>query len=71
MSELELLKVFSKNLNCMMKEDNITQKDLANELGISQPIVSRYTSGQSLPSFITLIKMSEVFCCSLDDFLNT
>lgn len=70
MTELEFLELFSKNLKRMMKEDNMTQEDLAEELGLSQSAVSRYITGQSIPSTITLIKISEALCCTLDDLIS-
>ena len=70
MSETELLKIFSKNLKRMMKEDNITQEDLANQIGVSRVMVSRYTSGQCLPSLSTTIKIMDVLFCSLDNLIK-
>ena len=71
MSEKELLKIFSKNLKRLMKEENITQEELANEIGVSRAIVSRYTIGQSIPSFLTVVKMADVLFCSVNEFLES
>lgn len=70
MSELELLELFSKNLRRMMKEDNIRQEELSNEIGVSQQMISRYMNGQSIPSFITVVKIADALFCSLDEFLK-
>lgn len=70
MNENELLKIFSKNLKRLMEEENMFQEDLANEIGVSREMISRYMNGHSLPSFITIIKMSEALFCSLDDFIK-
>lgn len=70
MSEIQILDIFSKNLTEMMNEDNISQDDLAKEVGVSQPTISKYINGQCMPSIFTLIKLSEVFFCSLDDFFK-
>lgn len=69
MSEIELLQLFSTNLRELMKEEKITQEDLANEIGIDQSMISRYVNGQSLPSLLTTIKIADVLFCSLDDFI--
>ena len=69
MSELELLELFSRNLKRMMKEDHMKEEYLANEIGISRSMVSRYVNGQSMPSFLTVVKIADVLFCSLDDFL--
>lgn len=70
MDELELLELFSKNLKQLMKENNVTQEDLANDIGVDRSMISRYTTGQSIPSFLTVIRMSEALFCSLDDFIK-
>lgn len=70
MSEIELLELFSKNLKQLMKEENINQNELADEIGVSQTMISRYISGQCMPSFLTVVKMSEALFCSLDDFIK-
>ena len=70
MNENKLLKIFSKNLKRLMEEENIHQDDLADEIGVTQPMISRYVKGQSMPSFITIVKMSEALFCSLDDFIK-
>lgn len=69
MSELELLELFSRNLRRMMKEDHMKEEYLADEVGISQPMISKYVNGQSMPSFLTVVKIADVLFCSLDDFL--
>lgn len=69
MSELELLELFSRNLKRMMKEDHMKEEYLADEIGISRSMVSRYVNGQSMPSFLTVVKIADVLFCSLDDFL--
>lgn len=69
MSEIKLLELFSKNLTRMMKEDHRTQEELAYAIGVSRTMVSRYMTGQSIPSFTTVVRIAEVLFCSLDDFL--
>ena len=58
MKEIELLELFSKNLKRMMQEDNITQKYLAYKIGVDQSMISRYLTGQSIPSFLTIVKIA-------------
>lgn len=69
MSELKLLELFSRNLKRMMKEDHMKEEYLADEIGISRSMVSRYVNGQSMPSFLTVVKIADVLFCSLDEFL--
>ena len=69
MSELELLELFSRNLKRMMKEDHMKEEYLADEVGVSQSMISRYINGQSMPSFLIVVKIADVLFCSLDEFL--
>ena len=70
MNELELLKLFSKNLKRMMDEDNMTQEDLADEIGVNRSMISRYINGQSMPSFLTVVRIADALFCQVDDFLE-
>lgn len=70
MNELELIKLFSKNLKRIMKEENIKQEDLADEVGISQQMISRYVTGACLPSLYTTVKLADALFCTIDDFLE-
>ena len=69
MNEMELLKIFSKNLKEMLKESDMKQEELADEIGISQAMISRYITGQSLPGILTLVKIADVLDCLVDDLL--
>lgn len=70
MNEIKLLELFSKNLKRMMKEDNVKQEVLADEIGVSRIMINRYVNGQSMPSFLTVVKIADALFCSLDDFLK-
>lgn len=70
MDELKLLEIFSKNLKRMMKEDNMSQEDLANEIGVSRTMISRYMTGQCIPSFLTVVKIADALFCSIDNLLE-
>lgn len=45
----------------------MTQSDLAEAVGTTQAVVSRWESGAAEPSIASLRKLSQVFGCSLDD----
>ena len=53
-----------------MQEDEMTQEELAKAIGVSQTTISRYITGQCIPSFFTIVRISDELCCSLDDFLD-
>lgn len=70
MDEIEMLEVFSNNLKKLMKENDIDQKKLACNIGVTQSTISRYLNGQRLPSVYMLLRLSEELCCSMDDFFE-
>lgn len=47
-------------------EKKITQLQLSIELGVTQETISAYEHGRHLPSLSALIKMSQIFECSMD-----
>lgn len=49
---------------------NMTQAELAEELGVTRQAVSRWESDLAFPETDTLIKMSKLFGCSVDWLLN-
>ncbi len=48
----------------------MSQSELAEKLDIAQQTVSRYEQGLREPDIITLIKLSEIFDCSIDYLLG-
>lgn len=50
----------------LREEFHMTQVRLGIELGIAQETVSAYESQRHFPSFIQLVKMSEIFHASID-----
>ena len=52
------------------KEKNITQEQLADYLGVSRQSVSKWESDIAYPETDKLIRLSELFDCSLDYLLK-
>lgn len=52
------------------KEKNITQEQLADTLGVSRQSISKWESDVAYPETDKLIRMSELFDCSLDYLLK-
>lgn len=70
MSDMKMLELFSKNLRRMMKEENMRQEDLAKEIGVSRQMVSKYINGQCIPSYFTIVRISDALFCSLEEFVQ-
>lgn len=58
------------NLFLLMKERNITAKQLSNGTGISQGNISDWKSGKSKPTADALLKLSSFLGVSIDYLLN-
>ncbi len=52
--------IFSRNLRRFRTEKKLTQEELAERVGVSNQVISRYELGKMNPSFDTLEKISEV-----------
>lgn len=57
-------------LSKLRKENNYTQEQLADVLGVSRQAISKWESDITYPETDKLIRMSELFDCSLDYLLK-
>lgn len=57
-------------LSKLRKENNYTQEQLADILGVSRQAISKWESNITYPETDKLIRMSELFSCSLDYLLK-
>jgi hypothetical protein len=64
----QIAKEFSSRLRTMMRRACIDQEYLAEALGTKQPVVSRYVTGDSIPSYVTVVQIADILGCSMDDF---
>jgi transcriptional regulator with XRE-family HTH domain len=53
-------------IKLLREELKISQKELALKLGLTEGSVSLYEKGDRKPSYEILIKLSEIFGCSID-----
>ena len=58
--------LFSERLKTLRKEKKLTQKELAEQIGIKQNSYSDWETGKSEPSFENLIKLADLLEVSLD-----
>lgn len=61
---------FSENLAKLRQLYNLTRKELAEKLGVSEQSVHYYETGKRETNFATLIKIADVFGVSIDDLLR-
>lgn len=57
---------FSRTVKQLRKEQNLTQKGLAEKLGVSRQAVSHWENDRNLPDIEVLIGMAKMFSVSLD-----
>lgn len=57
-------------LSKLRKENNYTQEQIAAALGVSRQSISKWESNLAYPETDKLIRMSEMFQCSLDYLLK-
>lgn len=48
----------------------ITQRELANKLGVSQPTITQYETGARKPDIVTLKKLAAILDCTTDQLLE-
>lgn len=63
-----------KEIGCkiakLRKEKNITQTELADQLGISFQAISNWERGESMPDIAKLVTLSQIFDISIDEILG-
>lgn len=57
---------FSDNLIAFRKQRGLSQQELGDKVDINKRIISRYETGQTIPSVEVAIKLAEALSVSLD-----
>ena len=61
---------FSENLKKIRKEHNLSQEQLADELGVSRQAISKWESSVSYPEMDKIIALCDKFNLNIDDLLH-
>ena len=69
MTETEWIETFADILIEILKENDMTQKELARECGVSESVISGCIKKQRMPSLKTIINMSYVLGITTDDLI--
>lgn len=59
-----------ENLKRIRKENNLSQEQLAEKLGVSRQAVSKWESGQSYPEMDKVLNICKLFNYNIDELLN-
>lgn len=57
---------FNENLKKIREEKGLTQGELAEMVGISQPMIAQYEMGIKLPNIVIGKEIAKKLMCSLD-----
>ena len=57
-------------ISTLRKEKDLTQKDLADKLNVSDKAVSRWETGNTIPSLDMVYKISQYFKISFNDLMT-
>lgn len=66
--EQEVRKAIGRNIAKFRKQKGLSQKELADKLGIGCPNISYIETGKYAPRLNTLIKMSQIFDAEMYEF---
>lgn len=61
---------FIKKLSILLEEKNITQRELAEKINVTEVTISRYLSGERSPRIEIVSKIAEFFGVSIDYLLG-
>lgn len=64
------IKTFCENLNLLIKERGVMQKDVSRATGITPTTLTCYTKGIRNPSLDTVYKLAKYFNVSIDELVG-
>ena len=60
----------SDNIKIIRKENNLSQEQLAEQLGVSRQAVSKWESGQSYPEMDKVLLICKLYNYNIDELMN-
>lgn len=70
MSEVEWMDIFGDNLRDILKEQNMSRRELAQVLGISEATVNRYINKKQMPTMEVIVNMAYELSISVDELID-
>ena len=62
--------VFSENLKRLRSARGLTQRALADALGVTFQAVSKWENGRAAPDIFVLPRLASIFGCQIDDLFR-
>lgn len=70
MTEEEWLDIFAHNLVDMLKDARMTQRELADETGLSEGTISSYINKRRIPTIRAIVNIGYALDCDLNDLID-
>ena len=67
----EVCSIISTNLRTLIRENGLTQRKLAEQLGIAPATMNDYCSGRRAPQATFLVELRKLYGINIDDFLTS
>ena len=67
----ELCTIIAANLKTLIKDNGITQRELADQIGIAQATLSDYCSGKRVPQATFFVELRKRFGIDINSFLTS
>lgn len=61
---------FGKNMRKIRRAKDITQKQLAEKLGVSVPVISSYEREKKEPRIRNAARIADALSCTIDELMN-
>lgn len=61
---------FNEKLAQMRKNNNMSQEQLADRLGVSRQAISKWESGTSMPDMAKILELCKILNCSLEELID-
>jgi len=58
------------NINVWIAKSRLSKKEVANKLGVSPIVLSRWINGHSMPSLLNALKLARILNCKVDDLYD-
>lgn len=55
------------NINVWIVKNRLSKKEVANQMGVSQNVLSRWINGHNDPSLKNALKLATILNCKVDD----
>ena len=70
MSEQEWLEIFGDNLQSILEEYGLSQRDLADEIGVSESTISKYIHKKQMPNIKAIVNIVYALDIEFDDLID-